>query len=42
MKNEEYKKIIVEMLDYLNDSDIVFLKQICTLIKKHLERNRGH
>lgn len=42
MKNEEYKKIIVEMLDYLNDSDIVFLKQIYTLIKKHLERKRGH
>lgn len=42
MKNEEYKKIIVEMLNYLNDSDIVFLKQIYTLIKKHIERKRGH
>lgn len=42
MKNEEYKKIIIEMLNYLNDSDIVFLKQIYTLIKKHLERKRGH
>lgn len=41
MKNEEYKKIIVEMLNYLNDSDIVFLKQVYTLIKKHLERKRG-
>lgn len=42
MKNEEYKKIIVEMLNYLDDSDIVFLKKIYTLIKKHIERKRGH
>ncbi len=41
MKNEEYKKIIIEMLNYLDDSDIAFLRKIYTLIKRHIERERG-
>lgn len=42
MKNGDYKKIIIEMLNYLDDSDITFLKKIYTLIKRHIERGRGH
>lgn len=34
------KKIIMEMLEYLDESDIIFLRQIYTLINRHLERKR--
>ena len=37
----EYKSYIVEMLNKLDDSDESFLKQLCVLIRKHLERKRG-
>lgn len=40
MKTEDCKKIIIEMLEYLDESDIIFLRQIYTLIKKHIERKR--
>lgn len=40
MKKEGYTKIIIEMLNHLDESDITFLSQIYTLIKKHLERKR--
>ncbi len=38
MNEEGYKKLIVEMLENLNESDIIFLRQIYTLIKKHIEK----
>lgn len=40
-KPDEYKEYIVEMLNKLDDSDEVFLKQLIILIRKHLERKRG-
>lgn len=40
-RQEEYKSYIVEMLDKLDSSDEIFLKQLIILIKKHLERKRG-
>lgn len=42
MKKADYKKLVIQMLDYLDESDNYFLWQIYTLIKKHLERKRGH
>lgn len=41
MKNEDCKKLVIQMLNYLDESDTAFLRQIYTLIKKHLERKRG-
>lgn len=38
MSNEEYKAIINQFLNRLDDSDNKFMKQIYTLVKKHLER----
>lgn len=38
MNAEEYKTIIEQMFRQLNESDSLFLKQIYTLIKRHLER----
>ena len=40
MENE-YKEYIIEMLDKLDDTDEIFLKQLCVIIRKHIERNRG-
>ncbi len=34
----DYKKLIIEMLEYLDETDFAFLQKIYTLIKKHLER----
>lgn len=41
MNHEEYKKIIIEMLNRLDESDEKFLKQLRILLKNHLERKRG-
>lgn len=41
MNHEEYKKIIIEMLNKLDESDEKFLKQLRILLKNHLERKRG-
>lgn len=38
MDNAEYIKIIIEMSKKLDESDNQFLKQIYTLLKKHLDR----
>lgn len=38
----DYKKIITEMVQRLDDSDIRFLKQVYTIIKKHLDRKGRH
>lgn len=36
MCSEDYKKIIKEMLEKLNDMDLKFLRQIYTIIKHYL------
>lgn len=36
-----YKKIIIELVEKLEESDERFLKQLYTIIKKHLERKEG-
>ena len=41
-KQDEYKSYIMEMLEKMDSADETFLKQIIILIKKHLERKRGH
>lgn len=41
MNHEEYKKIIIEMLNKLDESDEKFLKQLRILLKNHIERKRG-
>lgn len=41
MKKADYKKLVIQMLNYLDESDDRFLQQIYTLIKKHLERKGG-
>lgn len=38
MNMEEYKSIIIQMFQKLDESDYLFLRQIYTLVKKHLER----
>lgn len=38
MYSDDYKKIIEEMLEKLNDLDIRFLRQIYTIIKHYLEK----
>ncbi len=40
MSVEEYKSVIVKMLQKLDESDHLFLRQIYTIMKKHLERKR--
>lgn len=40
MCSEDYKNIIKEMLEKLNDMDLRFLKQLYTIIKHYL-RKRG-
>lgn len=36
-----YKKIIIELIEKLEESDERFLKQLYTIIKKHIERKEG-
>lgn len=36
-----YKRKILEMLERIPDDDIIFLKQIFTIIKKHIEKRKG-
>lgn len=42
MSNGEYIKIILELSQKLDENDNLFLKQIYTLFKKHLERKGRH
>lgn len=37
----EYKRLIIEMLDDVHESDIVFLRRIYILIKRHIERMKA-
>ncbi len=34
----EYKRLILEMLDRISETDTIFLSQIYTLIKRHIEK----
>lgn len=40
MNVSDCKKTIMQMLEYLDESDLIFLRQIYTLINKYLERKR--
>ena len=42
MENEEYVNLIIQMLKAFDESDNLFLRQIYTLVKKHMERKGGH
>ncbi len=37
----EYKRKVVELLEEIEDSDIIFLNQIYTLIKRHIEKRKS-
>ncbi len=38
----EYKRRILELLAEIEEDDLVFLKQIYTLIKKHIEKRKSN
>lgn len=38
---DEYLILIDQLLKCLNESDLRFMRQIYTLLKKHLERTNG-
>lgn len=42
MENEKYIELIIQMLQTFTEPDNLFIKQIYTLIKKHIERKRKH
>ncbi len=42
MNETDYQKIIIKMINKMDGADIRFLKQIYTLIKRHLDKKRGH
>lgn len=37
----EYKRLIVEMIEKISETDTAFLSQIYTLIKRHIEKAKG-
>lgn len=42
MNNEDLKKIIVKMVEQLDESDVRFLRQVYTIVKRHYERKERH
>ncbi len=36
-----YKRKILEMLERIPEDDIIFLRQIFTIIKRHIEKRKG-
>ncbi len=38
MSGEEYKRVIVDLINMLDNSDRRFLIQLYTIIKRHLQR----
>lgn len=36
-----YKEMIIKLVEKLEDSDVIFLNQIYTIIKKHIEKKEG-
>lgn len=37
----EHKEYVIEMLNKLDDTDETFLKQLCVIIRKHIDKSRG-
>lgn len=37
----EYKRKILDLLEVIEDDDIIFLRQIYTIIKKHIEERKS-
>lgn len=37
--NMDYKSKILELLELIEDNDIIFLRQLYTIIKKHIEKS---
>ncbi len=37
----EYKEMIIKLVEKIEDSDVVFLNQVYTIIKKHIEKKEG-
>ena len=42
MNFEEYKKLIIQILQSFDDSDYLFAKQIYTIVKRHLDKKGRH
>ncbi len=36
----EYKRKVMELLEEIEEDDVIFLRQIYTIIKRHIERKR--
>lgn len=36
-----YKMIIIKMLEKIDDDEVIFLNQIYTIIKRHIEKKEG-
>lgn len=37
----EYKRMLMEMIQELEDSDIIFLRQMYIIIKRHIEKGKS-
>lgn len=37
----EYKRLIMDMISKISEEDTIFLRQIYTLIKRHIEKAGG-
>ncbi len=37
----DYKSKILELLELIEDNDIIFLSQLYTIIKKHIEKKKS-
>ena len=42
MKNDDYRNLIIEMLNELDGEDNRFMIQLYTIIKCHLKKKRRH
>jgi hypothetical protein len=38
----DYKNAVLELIGKISDDDIIFLRQIYTIIKKHTDRQSSH
>lgn len=36
----EYKRLIIEMIEKISETDTIFLRQIYTLVKRHVEKGQ--
>lgn len=37
----DYKSKILGLLELIEDNDIIFLRQLYTIIKRHIEKRKG-